>query len=251
MGFVPSSYLQRLLDLAAQVMPNVVTETIARTPKTHRLPYWDPYECSPEDMVAIRDTIDKMQLVYVPVIYRWWDPGMELANTLAGLTLSTISVGCQGCKGSSDSSKLPPSSSKIKYQMNICADVDRPANAAVRKSLIEFYVFYELIALAGGNAVDKLGLYTYFVTRAQVPPPYVASPPTCGLCLMKAEGRALPYPWDGYYAGKYTVWDGLHGGYYLGNKVDPTLPGMPLIYTTGPGGLPDWQIPTMSICQMC
>ncbi len=60
MGFVPSPLSQRLLDLALEIMPNVVTDTITRTPKTNLLPSWDPFECGPEDMAAIRDALKDM-----------------------------------------------------------------------------------------------------------------------------------------------------------------------------------------------
>ena len=246
MGFVPSPLSQRLLDLALEIMPNVVTDTITRTPKTNRLPSWDPFECGPEDMAAIRDALKDMAK-YVQDIKTWPGTGIALANALAGLTENTISIGCKDCKAPTythNSGTLPPSRRGLKYFMKICETATNPNQ---RISNIMANVFVELIALAGGNAVDQIGLFEYLIEKPKVPPGSIPGPGPGALCIMKAEGKPLPPPFPaGYYAGKYMVWDGLHGGYYTGNQVDPTSIRFAL-FSGSIGGLPNWQIP-MNMC---
>jgi hypothetical protein len=234
MPFDSSTYGQRLIDLILEIRPKSRTERIATDPPRRRLlPHWDPFECSSADIAAIRSDLDGMALVTVPVINSWPGVGKELANRLAGLSEDTIAIGCQDCAGPqfvSSSGLIPNPTGKIKYTMGICPDVAHPSDVYYRRTLIQYYVFRELIALAGGTALDQYGLWTYFVVTHQGQFP--VGPLPGELSLMCAESTPLGSPPTGWRAGRFMVWSNATGHFGVGEKVDPTRSVLVLNYST-------------------
>jgi hypothetical protein len=221
MAFATTSHWQTLIDLILDLHPKTSTKLTDDDRPKPKLGVLDEFDCSPDDMTTIMSALEAMSLVYAPVIYSWPGVGKELANRLAGLTFDTISIGCTDCAGPqfvSSSSRIAPRG-KEKYSMKICADVTQPHDIYARRSLISFYVFRELIALAGGTALDQYGLYTYFVLSQQDTAPM--GPAAAWLPLMCLESTQLAQP--ALRAGTFMVWSNVTGQFGVGDKVAPTL----------------------------
>jgi hypothetical protein len=226
MGYVPSTMSQRLTEVILGGKPHIDRLDAGTGTRARRLPHWDPYECSAADRASIKSALETMSLVYAPVFYQWPGAGKELANRLAGLSEESISIGCDGCTAPTltwSARQRPNAVGRLKYEMDICADVIKPADAASRSQFIHGVVFFAAITLAGGTALDYLSLFQLAVVNDFGRNSTQGGPSQVWRRLMCAESSPLPTPTLGYYrAGTFMVWSPADGHLYIGDKVNPT-----------------------------